>query len=136
MTQRATGTFEIDLKPQSLAASEADTRLGRLSIDKQFYGDLAGTSQGEMLSVRTSVEDSAGYVAIEKVTGTLHGRQGTFILQHSSTLNRGGGEQSITVVPDSGTGELVELSGTMTIQNDGGEHRYTLEYTFTEEKNA
>ena len=134
MTNRATGTFEVDLTPQTLADSEADAALGRLSIDKQFHGDLEGTSRGEMLSARTSVENSAGYVAIEKVTGVLHGRQGTFVLQHSSTMNRGAGEQNITVVPDSGTGELVGLKGRMTVQVDEGKHGYTLEYTLGEEK--
>ena len=103
MTNRATGTFTVDLNPQTLSDSEADAALGRLSIDKQFHGDLEGTSKGEMLSARTGIENSAGYVAIEKVTGTLHGRRGTFVLQHSSTMTRGEAQQSITVVPDSGT---------------------------------
>ena len=136
MTNRATGTFEVDLKPQALADGEVDAALGRLSIVKQFHGDLEGTSRGEMLSARTSVEDSAGYVAIEKVTGTLRGRQGTFVLQHSSTMNRGVGEQSISVVPDSGTGELAGLRGQMTIEVSGREHGYSLEYSLGEEKNA
>ncbi len=129
---KASGTFKVDLKPQTLADSEADAALGRLSIDKQFHGDLTGTSKGEMLSARTNVENSAGYVAIEKVAGTLHGRRGTFVLQHSSTMNRGEGEQNITVVPDSGTGELAGLTGRMTIQVEAG-HAYTFEYTFNEE---
>lgn len=132
----ANGTFEVDLTPQSLADPGADAGLGRLSIDKRFHGDLAGSSKGEMLSARTSVETSAGYVAIEKVTGTLHGRRGTFVLQHSSTMNRGAGEQNITVVPDSGTGELVGLAGRMTIQIEAGEHRYVLEYSLGEEKTS
>ena len=133
---KASGTFEVDLKPQALADGEADAALGRLSIVKQFHGDLEGTSKGEMLSARTSVEDSAGYVAIEKVTGTLRGRQGTFVLQHSSTMTRGEGEQNITVVPDSGTGELAGLKGRMTIEVSGGEHRYVLEYNLGQEKNT
>ena len=118
--EHASGTFETDLKPQTLADSEADAALGRLSITKQFHGDLSGASKGEMLSARTSVETSAGYVAIEKVAGTLHGRQGTFVLQHSSTLNRGESEQSITVVPDSGTGELAGLKGTYDCTGEWG----------------
>ena len=129
---KASGTFEVDLKPQPLADSEADAALGRLSLAKQFHGDLEGTSRGEMLSARTSVEDSAGYVAIEQVTGTLHGRRGTFVLQHSSTMTRGEGEQTITVVPDSGTGELAGLQGRMTIDVSGGEHGYVLEYSLGE----
>ena len=129
---KASGTFEVDLKPQVLSDPEADAGLGRLSIAKQFHGDLEGTSRGEMLSARTSIENSAGYVAIEKFMGTLHGRQGTFVLQHSSTMNRGEGEQNITVVPDSGTGELVGLKGRMTIEVSGGEHKYVLEYSLGE----
>ena len=129
MTNRATGTFSVDLKPQPLVDGKADALLGRLSIAKQFHGDLEGTSKGEMLSARTSVETSAGYVAIEKVTGVLHGRRGTFVLQHSSTMTRGEGEQSVTVVPDSGTDELVGLEGRMTIEVSGREHGYVLEYS-------
>ena len=127
MTERATGTFEVELTPQPLADGEADAALGRLAIAKQFYGDLTGTSRGEMLSVKTHLPDSAGYVATEKVTGTLHGRRGTFVLQHSATVNRGEHQLTIAVVPDSGTGELAGLSGLMTILIDAG-HRYVLEY--------
>ena len=101
-----------------------------MSIDKQFAGDLAGTSQGEMLSVGTAVEGSAGYVAMEQVTGTLEGRSGTFALQHSGTLNRGAQALSISVVPDSGTGQLAGISGSMSIRIDGGKHSYDFEYTF------
>ena len=135
MTEYATGTFEVNLTPQPLADSEADALLGRLSVDKQFYGDLSGTSKGEMLSARTSVETSAGYVAVEKVTGTLQGKKGTFVLQHSATMNRGENQLSITVVPDSGTGELLGLTGKMTIQTEGG-HSYALEYSFSEKRNV
>jgi predicted flavoprotein YhiN len=128
MTHRATGTFEVDLKPQPLFHSETSPLLGRMTIDKTFHGDLEATSTGEMLSARTSVENSAGYVAIEQVTGTLHGRKGTFVLQHSSTLTRGEQKQSVTVVPDSGTDELEGLSGSMTINISEGKHSYEFEY--------
>jgi hypothetical protein len=128
MTKHATGTFEVTLKPQQLFY-ETSPLLGRLSIDKQFHGDLTGTSTGEMLSSRTSVKDSAGYVAIELVSGTLHGHKGTFVLQHSSLMTRGEPQQSITVVPDSGTDELVGLTGTMTIINNEGKHSYEFEYS-------
>ena len=131
MIERATGTFDVTLNPQALADGEADALLSRLSIAKQFYGDLTATSQGEMLSARTDVQSSAGYVAMEKVIGTLQGKKGTFVLQHSSTMTRGAAQQSVTVVPDSGTGELVGLAGKMTIQIEGG-HRYELEYTLEE----
>jgi hypothetical protein len=104
VTNYAHGTFEVNLKPQTLDDKSADAALGRMSIDKQFHGDLEGVSKGEMLTAMTSVKGSAGYVAVEQVTGTLGGRSGTFILQHSSTVTHGTPQQSITVVPDSGTG--------------------------------
>jgi hypothetical protein len=115
MAQRARGSFEVQLTPQPLSHHNSDPFLGRLSIDKRFTGDLIGSSTGEMLSAKTSVENSAGYVAIEQVTGTLHGRSGSFVLQHSSTMTRGVAHQTMTVVPDSGTDELTGLAGTMTI---------------------
>jgi hypothetical protein len=121
----ATGTFEVKLTPQSTD----DKALGRMSIDKQFRGDIDGTSKGEMLTAGTDVKDSAGYVAIERVSGTLHGRSGTFILQHTGTMNRGQPALLITVVPDSGTGELAGITGTMTIDIGGGKHAYTFDYT-------
>lgn len=126
---RATGTFDIQLTPQPLAHADADAMLGRLSIDKQFHGDLDATSQGEMLSAGTSVEGSAGYVAIERVSGMLHGREGTFVLQHNATMTRGAPFLNIIVVPDSATGELVGLSGQMTINIVDGQHYYAFEYS-------
>ncbi len=124
MTTRAAGTFQVQLAPQETAAP-----IGRMSIDKEFQGDLQGTSKGEMLAVRTAVEGSAGYVAMEQVTGTLHGRTGTFYLQHTGTMNRGAPQLSVTVVPDSATGELQGLAGTMNIIIEGGTHSYEFEYT-------
>ena len=121
---RATGTFDVHLKP--LSAHEPS--VGRLSIDKEFRGDLAATTKGEMLAVRGAVEDSAGYVAMELVTGTLKGRHGTFAFQHSSTMTRGTPKQSITVVADSGTGELAGLSGSMIVIIDGDQHSYEFDY--------
>jgi hypothetical protein len=118
----ATGTFEVKLNPQ------ADEIIGRMSIDKQFHGDLEATSKGQMLAVQGEVKGSAGYVAMERVTGTLAGRSGSFALQHSGTMNRGVPEQSVTVVPDSGTGELVGISGKMTIRIADGKHFYDLEW--------
>ena len=114
MTTRASGPFEVTLKPQPLHGEE-DATCGRMSIDKQFHGDLEGNSNGEMLTAATEVKGSAGYVAIERVTGTLHGRSGAFTLQHSATMTRGVPQLSITVVPDSGSGQLVGLTGTMAI---------------------
>src|SRR2546421_13066124 len=100
MTNHASGTFDVKLQPQA-DDKVGDPTVGRLSIDKQFHGDLAATSKGQMLAVRTDVEGSAGYVAMERVSGTLHGHSGTFALQHSGTLTRGASQLSVTVVPDS-----------------------------------
>ena len=129
---RATGTFDVKLNPQKLADSAADTTLGRMSIDKQFHGDLEAVSKGEMLSAGTSVKGSAGYVAIERVSGTLQGRSGAFVLQHTGTMTRGTAQLSVTVVPDSGTGQLAGLAGTMTINIVDGKHFYDFEYTIAE----
>ena len=129
---RATGTFEVKLNPQQLADSAADTTLGRMSIDKQFHGDLEAVSKGEMLSAGTSVKGSAGYVAIERISGTLQGRSGAFVLQHSGSMTRGVAQLSVTVVPDSGTGQLAGLAGTMTINIVDGKHFYDFEYTIAE----
>ena len=130
MTTHASGTFEVKLTPQG--TYEKDSTLGRMSIDKQFHGDLEGTSKGEMLTGMTSVKGSAGYVAIEKVSGTLHGRRGTFILQHTGTMTRGAPQLSVTVIPDSGTGELAGLTGKMTIKIADGKHSYEFEYALNE----
>jgi hypothetical protein len=128
VTHRATGTFEVRLTPQSTDAEDGGSSLGRLTIDKQFRGDLEGTSKGEMLSAGTQVKGSAGYVAQERVTGMLAGRRGSFVLQHTGVMNRGARGLTITVVPDSGTGDFVGLSGTMSIIIDAGKHSYELEY--------
>ena len=107
--------------------------VGRMTIDKQFQGDLVGTSQGQMLMASSeSVKNSAGYVAIEKVTGALTGRRGSFYLQHNGVMTRGAGELTITVIPDSGTDELVGLRGKMNIIIAEGQHAYEFEYTLAE----
>ena len=130
MMIHASGTFEVKIIPQKPDNKEAESaNLGRMSMDKQFYGDLEATSKGEMLSAATEVKGSAGYVAIERVSGTLHGRSGTFILQHSGTMTRNAPQMSVTVVPDSGTGELVGLAGKMTIKIADGKHFYEFDYT-------
>jgi hypothetical protein len=125
---RASGTFEVKLAPQTLAKAESPA-LGRMSIDKQFHGDLEGTSTGEMLTASTDVKGSAGYVAIERVSGTLRGRRGTFVLQHSGTMTRGAPQLVITVVPDSGTDQLAGLDGRMSIRIENGKHYYEFDYT-------
>jgi hypothetical protein len=126
---RASGTFEIKLSPLTLNNSTADSSLARLDIDKQFFGDLVATSLGEMLSALTSIKGSAGYVAIERVTGTLEHRAGSFVLIHTGTMTRGVPQLVIAVVPDSGTDQLMGLSGSMTINIVDGKHFYDFEYT-------
>jgi hypothetical protein len=134
MTGRARGTFEVKLSPQAADETQADSAVGRMLIDKQFQGDLEATSKGQMLGVRTAVEGSAGYVAMEQVTATLDGRSGTFVLQHTGTMTRGALTLSVTVVPDSGTGELTGLAGKMEIKIDEGKHSYDFEYTLAEDQ--
>jgi hypothetical protein len=129
VTQHASGTFEVKVTPQAAEENVGDPTVGRLSLDKQFHGDLEGTSKGQMLAVRSDVEGSAGYVAMERVTGTLQGKTGTFALQHSGIMNRGAPTLTISVVPDSGTGQLAGLAGTMTINVVDGKHLYEFEYT-------
>lgn len=123
-TTRANGAFDVNLTPQT-----TDLPNGRMSLDKRFHGDLDATSKGEMLTAVTAVKGSAGYVAIEQVTGTLAGKRGSFFLQHSATMNRGVPELSIIVVPDSATEELQGLTGKMTIDIAAdGKHSYTFDY--------
>lgn len=129
MPTRATGTFQVKLDPQPPQDNIGDPTIGRLAIEKQFDGDLQATSKGQMLAVGTSIPDSAGYVAIERVVGTLHGRTGTFALQHNGIMTRGVGQLTVTVVPDSGTGDLVGLAGTMNIVIADGKHSYEFDYT-------
>ena len=129
MPTTATGTFEITMLPQpaNIEGGPSSVRL-----DKQFAGDLAGSSVGQMLAARTAVEGSAGYVAIERVTGNLRGRSGSFVLQHSGTMDRGAPTLSVRVVPDSGTEGLIGLTGSMTIERTGGQHLYRFEYELAE----
>jgi hypothetical protein len=129
MTTQARGTFEITLQPHPPYHTGDGVSIGRITIDKRFQGDLEGTSVVEMLSAGTAVKGSAAYVAIERVTGTLHGRAGGFLLQHSGTMAQGKAELTVTVVPDSGSGALAGIAGAMTIEITGGQHFYQLDYT-------
>jgi hypothetical protein len=123
---KATGPFDVKMAP----ASAADAAVGRFTLDKKYHGDLEGSGIGEMLTAMTAVKGSAGYVAIEKVTGRLAGRTGSFQLQHSGTMNRSAPSLTITVVPDSGTGELTGLTGKLAISIAAdGAHYYTFEYS-------
>lgn len=128
MTTHAHGTFEVKLSPLVLDDA-TDPTLGRMKLEKQLHGDLEATGRGEMLTAGSDVPGSAGYVAIERVTGTLMGRNGSFALQHLGTMNRGAGQISITVVPDTGTGELVGIAGTLTITVVEKQHFYGFDYT-------
>jgi hypothetical protein len=138
LTTRATGPFEVKIVPQTPDGKFEDATLGRMTIDKQFHGDLEGTSKGQMLTGMTAIKGSAGYVAIERVTGTLKGKTGTFILQHTGTMNRGTPNLSVTVVPDSGTGELEGITGKMNIvigaDGQPNYHSYDFEYTLPNSK--
>ena len=126
---RAAGTFDVNITPLANDSPSEGSTLGRMSIDKQFHGDIDATSRGEMLTAGTAIKNSAGYVAIERVAGTVHGKRGTFALQHNATMTRGEGKLAIIVVPDSGTGELTGLSGTLGIEITGGKHYYTFDYS-------
>jgi len=131
--QHATGPFEVKIAPLEPAFKTEDNSLGRMSIDKQFHGDLEATSKGEMLTGGDISKGSAGYVAIERVSGSLHGLTGTFILQHNATMDHGKPSLNIIIVPASGTAQLTGITGTMTITiAPGGKHTYDLAYTLPE----
>lgn len=129
MTTHARGTFEVQMTPQPAQDGVGDPGIGRMALDKLFHGDLEASGKGQMLAAGTEVSGSAGYVALERVSGTLHGRNGAFALQHSGTMTRGTPQLSISVVPDSGTGELLGLAGTLAITITDGQHFYDFEYT-------
>lgn len=130
VTGQAKGTFEVKVNPLVEDEKVAGLAVGRFGVTKQLAGDIEGTSKGEMMTADTAVEGSAGYVAVEEVTGTLKGRRGSFKLLHLGTMKRGGSfDLSIKVVPDSGTDQLVGLTGTMAIVIEQGRHSYQLDYT-------
>src|ERR1700760_3307587 len=123
MSQRANGIFEVKMTPQKPDNAEAEAAaIGRMSLEKKFRGSLEATSIGQMLAFMTGGKGSAGDVAMEKVTGTLDGRSGSFVLQHSGTMNRGAASLALAVVPDSGIGQLAGLAGTMEIKVENGQH--------------
>jgi hypothetical protein len=129
--KRATGSFEVSLQPLSNTEVAADAMLGRMLLTKKFTGDLRASARGQMLSAMTTVKGSAGYVAIDQVSGELDGRKGSFVLQHSGAMNRGVQSLTIMVVPDSGTGELAGLSGTLSINIIDGKHFYDFIYSIS-----
>ena len=129
MPLEARGAFEVKVAPVATTEHPGGTTLGRFSLAKTFHGDLEATSSGEMLTAGTAVPGSAGYVAIEHVEGTLGGRQGSFVLQHSGSMSQGNPRLAIAVVPDSGTGDLTGIAGTLAIEIEGKAHFYRFEYT-------
>jgi len=130
MSEEASGKFDIQLSQES----EADAAIAKLGINKRYHGGLEASAVGEMLAARTATEGSAGYVAMERVSGTLDRRAGSFVLQHTGTMNRGGQTISVTIVPDSGSGDLTGISGEMFIEATGGDHRYRLVYKLPKPK--
>ncbi|MCB1583928.1 MAG: DUF3224 domain-containing protein [Marinicella sp.] len=127
---KITGTFKVNMQPQALSCEgKENIQLSRFALDKTYEGTLSATSQGEMLSAMTTVQGSAGYVAIEQVVGTLKGKKGSFVLQHYGTMSQGDSYLKLEVVPDSGSGDLKGLSGAMNIRIEDGQHYYDFEYS-------
>lgn len=129
MTEHITGTFDVTMNKEAMHDAAEDSGIGRMSLDKQYHGELDATGVGEMLAAMTATSGSAGYVAMEFVEGTLAGRSGSFFLQHAGTMDRGAPALSVTVVPDSGSGELVGLTGRLNIRIVEGRHHYDFDYT-------
>ena len=129
----ASGSFEVSMEPQGEADNVDGVSLTRFRLKKIFTGDLIGGSSGEMLTATTAIEGSAGYVAVERVNGSLNGRGGTFVLQHSGTMQAGNQGLSISIVPDSGTGELAGIEGTFHLRIEDGKHYYELSYSLGDE---
>jgi len=128
MLEKVSGSFVVKLEPQGAPKKKQGATLGRMAIDKQFSGPLDAKSEGEMLSALTEIQGSAGYVAIEHVSGNLSGLEGSFVLQHNAWMAHGREYLEVTVVPDSGTGDLIGISGRMAIRIEDGKHYYDFEY--------
>jgi len=126
----ARGSFEVTMTPQASNTHDGVTE-SRVALDKRYHGHLEAAGSGAMLSTTTAVKGSAGYVAMERVSGTLHGRAGSFVLQHSGIMTRGTPQLIVTIVPDSGTGELAGISGECGITVTPSGHTYELHYTLT-----
>lgn len=124
----ARGTFEVTMEPEPPFLDQDGIKLNRNVLRKEYSGDLVGTSEGQMVAAYTATPGSAGYVAIEHFTGSVGGKSGSFVLQHSGLMDRGDAALTVTIVPDSGTGELAGISGTLEIENEAGTHSYVLEY--------
>jgi hypothetical protein len=134
MMKQASGTFDVKVIPQAPDDQSQETGIGRFLLDKQFHGDLEATSKGQMLASGSPADGSGGYIAMEKVSGTLNGRKGSFALQHNGTMKGGAAEMNVIVVPGSGADQLAGLEGKMTIIIADGKHSYQFEYTLAEAK--
>ena len=132
--EKAKGTFEVKVTPLAAEENVGDPLIGRLSLEKQFSGDMDGISKGQMLGIGTAIKESGGYVAAERFVGSLDGKKGSFSLQHSGTMWAGNFILNVAIVPDSGTDELTAISGRMNILIEGGEHFYELDYSLPPEK--
>ena len=126
----ARGPLEVDIEAEPPFLEQDELKLNRNVVRKEFSGDMAGTSEAQMIAAFTGIPGSAGYVAIEHFKGSVGGKSGSFVLQHSGVMNRGDARLTVTIVPDSGTGELAGISGTLEIDNDEGRHSYVLDYEF------
>ncbi len=126
----ARGPFTVEIKPDPPYLDEDGIKLNRNLVTKEYSGDVIGSAEAQMLAAYTGTPGSAGYVAIERFTGTVHGKSGSFVLQHSGLMNKGEGQLTVTIVPDSGTGELTGISGALEIHIEDGKHFYTLNYGF------
>ena len=129
MSTRAAGPFDVKMLPQGSDTPADGPPIARFRLEKRYHGDLDAIATGEMISTTGGVKGSAAYSAIERVSGTLHGRSGTFVLQHTGVMDRGVPSLLVTVVPDSATGDLAGLAGTMAIEITGKDHAYRLDYT-------
>ncbi len=124
----ARGTFDVNIEAEPPFLEQDGLKLNRNVVRKEFSGDLVGASEAQMITAFTDTPGSAGYVAIEHFTGSVSGMRGSFVLQHSGVMNRGDARLTVTIVPDSGAGELAGISGTLEIDNDQGRHSYFLDY--------
>lgn len=129
MTQHATGSFDVKMSPQTVTGQTADPDMGQMAMRKTWEGDLDGTSTGTMIGAGAPAKGSAGYVAMEKFTGTLAGRKGSFVIQQFGTMSNNNLQMTVAVVPATGTDQLEGLSGTMTIRTNNGQHYYDLDYS-------
>ncbi len=127
----ARGPMDLDILPEPPFLDESGVTLSRNAVSKTFHGDMAGTSEAQMIAAFTATPGSAGYVAIEHFTGSVEGKSGSFVMQHSGLMNRGDAQLTVTIVPDSGSGDLTGISGTLEIDNEDGKHTYALNYNLS-----